>query len=171
MAIQRFLAIVAGKMQEVLGLDVSAGASSAGQIIASNSAGKLDSTFLPAGIGQATRALPATEALSAGALVNVWSSGGTTSARNSDGSVTGKPAHGFVLAAVALGGTATVYGPGAENTSATGLTPGPLFLSATTPGGTSSTAAAAAGQTYQEVGNADSATSFLFSPGPAIGRA
>ena len=169
MAIQRVLAILAGKVQEYIALDVSAGAGSAGSLVAISSTGRLDASMMPSGIGASTVAIVASEALSAGAYVNIWSNAGTPNARNADGSTTGKQADGFVLAAVAVGATATVYLAGL-NTSVTAQSTGLVYLSAT-PGAGASVGNATAGQTFQQIGVATSATTVDFAPQAPIVRA
>ncbi len=170
MALQRFLALVAGKITEFLPLTSSAGAASAGALIATNAAGTLDPTFLPTGIGADTQSMVASEALSAGALVNVWNNSGVANARNADGSTTGKQADGFVLAAVASAASATVY-LGGINTSVTGQVPGLAFLSDTAVGALSATGASTAGHTYQQVGVVTAAGALQFDPQAPIVRA
>ncbi|MGX5777505.1 hypothetical protein [Methylorubrum zatmanii] len=68
--------------------------------------------------------VPASEALAAGAQVNLWSNGGVLSARNADASAAngGKRSDGFVIGAVSSGASATVYRSGGPNTGLSGLT-------------------------------------------------
>jgi hypothetical protein len=148
------------------GKNASAGAGDAGKLVALDSTGRIDSSMMPVGIGADTKSIVASEALAAGDLINVWNNAGTANARKADGSTTGKEAHGFVLAGVAQGASATVYFEGA-NTQCTGLTPGPQFLSVTA-GKTSAAAPSAAGQTVQRVGFAVSATEMNFDAADAI---
>jgi hypothetical protein len=136
-------------------------------IVATNSSGQIDISFMPSGIGPDTASVLASEALSAGNLVNIYNNAGTANCRKADGSTTGKIAHGFVLASVSSGGTATVYLSGL-NTSVTGLTPGQAFLSDSTPGASTATAPTTAGHTVQKVGIAVSATALQFDPGEPI---
>lgn len=151
--------------KETPATQTSAGAGDAGKIPALNGAGVLDSSLFPPGIGEAAQVFPTSENLAAGALVNVWSSAGTATARNANATDATKPAHGFVTAAVVTPATATVYFPGQIVTGVAGLTIGaPVYLSAATPGGVSSAAPAAAGNLVQQVGTALSATSFVFQP-------
>lgn len=139
----------------------SAGAGDAGKIPALDGGGKLDNSFLPTGIGADTATVTASEALAAGNLVNVYNNAGTANVRKADGTTSGKEAHGFVLAAVSSSASATVYFEGTNN-QVTGLTPGPQFLSGTTAGLCSATAATGTGKTSQVVGFATSATSMNF---------
>ena len=143
----------------------SAGAGDTGKIVALDSSGKIDTTMMPTGVVADTYIIVASEALSAGDLVNVWNSTGAK-ARKADATIAGKEAHGFVLAAVSSAGNATVYFEG-NNTQVTGLTPGVQFLS-TTAGLTSSSAPSASGNVVQRVGFATSPTSMNFQSQPPI---
>lgn len=153
-----------GVPTEQAAIQTSAGAGDAGKIPAVDSTGKFDTTFMPVGIVAPTAAIVASEALAAGDLVNVWSNAGTANVRKADASTTGKQAEGFVLAAVLISATATVFFPGDENTQVTGLTPGRQFLSDTTPGKCSTTVPTTAGHLVQPVGTASSATNLIFEP-------
>jgi hypothetical protein len=135
--------------------------SSANKIVKLDGSGKLDSTVMPTGIGADTASITASEALTAGDLVNVWNDAGTAKARKADASTSGKEAHGFVLSAVAQNAAATVYFEGSD-TQLTGMTPGVQFLSAATAGRTTSTAPSASGNVVQRVGFATSATAMNF---------
>ena len=182
---QKVITNNAGQLQEVASISTSAGAADAGKIIATNASGQIDGSFLnatvssspnklvmtggdgridvsvlPTGVGADTAVINASEALAAGDLVNIWNNSGTANVRKADASTAGKEAHGFVLAAVASGASATVYFEG-TNTQMTGLTPGRQYLS-TTPGKTSATAPTGSGQVVQVVGLAVSATAMNF---------
>ena len=139
----------------------------ANKIAKLDASGKLDVTVLPTGVGADTAIIVASEALAAGDLVNIWSNAGTANVRKADASVSGKEAHGFVLATVASAGNATVYFEG-TNTQCTGLTPGVQFLSATTAGKTGSAAPTGTGKVVQRVGFAISATALNFNGGDPI---
>ena len=136
----------------------SAGAGDAGKVVALDGSGRIDNSMMPVGIGADTKQITASEALAAGDFVNVWDSTGAK-VRKAD-ATTEKPAHGFVLAAVSSGATATVYFEG-MNTAVTGQTPGRVFL-ATTAGKATSTAPSAAGNIIQKLGVAVSATEINF---------
>lgn len=140
----------------------STGAGSSGKLPALDATGRLDSTFLPVGVGADTKDLVASEALAAGDFVNVWSNAGTANVRKADANTTGKQAHGFVLASVALGATAKVYFEG-TNTQCTGLTPGDQYLGATA-GKSASAPPTGAGKISQLLGVAVSATALSFEP-------
>ena len=135
----------------------SAGASDSGKLPALDASGRVDNSFMPVGIGADTAAIAASEALAAGDLVNIYNNASVANCRKADGSTSGKEAHGFVLAAVASGGTATVYFEG-TNTQCSGLTPGAQFLSSVAAGKSLSTAPTGTGKVVQRVGFAVSAT-------------
>lgn len=156
----KYLAQVAGVLTEKAALVTSAGAGDAGKIPGLDSGGRLDSSLMPVGIAADTKAIVTSEALAAGDFVNVWNSTGAK-VRKGDGSVAGKQVHGFVLAAFGSGATATVYFEGTNN-QVTGMTPGDVFLSATTPGTATGTPPSATGQTVQRLGVAVSATEINF---------
>jgi hypothetical protein len=150
----------AGVTTEKAAIVTSAGAADSGKIPALDPTGRFDNSFLPVGIGADTAIIAASEALAAGDLVNIWNSTGAK-VRKADASVAGKEAHGFVLAAVTSGANATVYFEGTD-TQVTGLTPGNLFLSATTPGQATSSAPTGSGQVVQRVGFATGTTALNF---------
>jgi hypothetical protein len=166
MAGNKYIAMIAGLLTEVAASQTSAGAGDAGKIPALDAAGKLDTTFMPTGVGADTASITTSEALAAGDLVNIHNSTGAK-ARKADASVSGKEAHGFVLSAAGSGASATVYFEG-TNTQVTGLTPGVQFLSAATPGLATGTAPSTAGNVVQRVGFATSATALNFQSQPPV---
>jgi hypothetical protein len=150
--------------------NTSAGAGDAGKVPLLDAAGRFDTTMLPVGVGPDTASIVASENLAAGDLVNVWNNASAFNVRKADGSTAGKEAHGFVLAGVSSAASATVYFEG-SNTQCTGLTAGIQFLSATTPGKTTTTAPSTAGQVAQVVGFATSATTLNFQYNIPVTRA
>ena len=168
MALQKILAIISGRTGEYAPAQTSSGVATAGQVIASNASGVLDPSFLPPGVAPDVQTMIASEALVAGALVNIFNNAGAPNAQKADNATPTKEAHGFVLSAVASGGTATVY-PSGLNTAVTGLTPGPAYLGAA--GAIASAGASTAGQIYQAVGVAVSPTALQFDYTPSILRA
>lgn len=159
MAGDKYIALVSGIKTEKAAIQSSAGAGDVGKIPALDAGGRLDVTMMPTGIGADTAVITASEALSAGDLVNIYDVGaGVFGVRKADGSTTGKQADGFVLAAVSAAAAATVYFEG-TNDQVTGLAPGVRYLSATTAGASTSTAPSGAGKIVQQVGVATSATS------------
>lgn len=158
-----------GLPTEVAGQVTSAGAADAGKIPQLDAAGRLDTTLMPAGVGQNVSTFVASEALAAGNWVSVWNDVGVSKVRLADNS-NARRAHYFVRAAVTLGGTATVYGVGELNDQLTGLTIGAEYFLGTV--GASTTAVpTAAGSIVQGVGVAESATAIRFKPGLPIKRA
>ena len=160
MAGNKYLKNNSGTITEEAAVQSSAGAGDAGKIIALDAAGKIDNTMMPTGIGADTALIAASEALSAGDLVNIYNSSGAK-CRKADASTSGKEAHGFVLAAVDSGNNATVYFEG-TNTQVTGQTPWPVFLSAANPGLATATAPSSAGNVVQRVGFATGTTAINF---------
>jgi hypothetical protein len=164
MAAKKFLRNVSGRITEITATVTSAGAGNDGDIVALDSAGKLDSSVLPAGIGAATKVAPASEDLTAGNLVSFWNDGGTLKVRKADATAAGKEAHGFVLANVNQPANATVYFPGQVNTGVSGLTLGSRYYLNTTAGGVTATAPSATSNIVQAVGIATATTELLFMP-------
>jgi|GEM_PF-3647780 len=107
-----------------------------------------------------TSTLTASEALTAGQIVNIWASSGAE-VRPADVSDDAHGADGFVLAGFASAATATVYLPGQVITGLTGLTPGATYFLAAS-GGVTVTAPSSGWR--QVVGKALSATTLLFQP-------
>lgn len=159
MAGDKYLYNNAGTTTEKAAVQTSAGAGDAGKIPALDSAGRLDNSVMPTGIGADTQVITASEALAAGDLVNIWNSTGAK-VRKADATVAGKDAHGFVLSAVSSSAAATVYFEG-TNTGVTGLTPGVQYLS-TTAGTATATAPSSSGNVVQRVGFATAATALNF---------
>jgi hypothetical protein len=166
MALGKYLAQIAGVITEVAANTTSAGSGDASKLVALNGAGQVDLTMMPTGIGPDTATLVASEALSAGNLVNVWSNGGAFNVRKADATAAGKEAHGFVLAAVSSSANALVYFNGPD-TGLSALTPGVQYLS-TTAGTCSATPPASTGNVVQRVGEAVSATVLNFTTQPPI---
>ena len=161
---QRIVALNASGVLDptiVNAVNASAGAADAGKLAQLDSTGRLDTSILPTGVGADVALVTASEALSAGNLVNIWDNSGTANVRKADGTTSGKSVDGFVIAAVSNGATATVYFEG-TNDQCSGLTPGKQFLSGATAGLPSATPASGAGKTLQRVGVATSATSMNF---------
>lgn len=165
MAAKKFLRFISGVFTEVFGVQTSAGAANAGDIVALDDTGRLDNSLMPVGIGADTKSITTSEALAAGDWVNIWNSTGAK-ARKADATTAGKETHGFVLAAFSSGADALVYFEG-TNTQVTGQTPGPVFLQ-TTAGTGGSTIPSAAGNVVQRIGVALSATEVNFEGGPAV---
>ena len=159
MSSNRFLSLVGGVQQLLTAIATSAGAGDANKIVMTDGSGKLDTTFMPTGIGPDTVTIQASEALAAGDFVNIHDDTGAR-VRKADATNT-RPANGFVLASVTSGQSATVYLSG-RNTSLTSLTIGArYYLSDTAAGGVATTAPADSG-IVQYLGTAASGDSLVF---------
>lgn len=164
------LQIVSGVPTEVEAKVTTSGAPDAGKIVALDSSGLLDSSLLPASVGQNVDVIASSENLSAGDFVNIYDNGGTINVRKADAD-NSREAHGFVRAAVTSPANATVYGPGELNDQVSGLTVGADYFLHTTPGGVTTTAPTAAGAIVQRLGRAKSATAIRFLDSTVIKRA
>lgn len=162
MAAKKFLRLVNGVLTEIFGVQTSAGAGNAGDLVSLDDSGRIDNSMMPVGIGADTKTIAASEALAAGDWVNVWNSTGAK-VRKADATTAGKEAHGFVLAAVSSGANALVYFEG-TNTQVSGQTPGPVYLQ-TTAGTGGATIPSASGNVVQNLGVALSATEVNFERG------
>jgi hypothetical protein len=159
---ERFLTddLVTGERKLQEALVTSSGAGDAGKIPALDAAGLLDDSLMPAGIGAATVVLASSENLAAGDFVNFWEDT-TLKVRMADAD-NGRPANGFVKAAVTSPANATVYPLGELNTNLSGLTLGAVYFLSDTPGGvTDDISAYANGDIVQRIGVAVSTTAIL----------
>lgn len=162
-----FLRLVSGRITEVLGIQTSAGAGDAGKIPALDATGRLDSSMMPVGIGADTAVREASEALTAGNIVNVYNVTGTAKARKADATAAGKECTGFVLASVNQAANATVYFEGVI-TGLVGLTPGARYYMSATAGAITDTPPTGTGKIVQCIGTAISDTELSFEPGEPI---
>lgn len=185
MAAPRFLANILGRIKMVATIVTSAGAADAEKVPSTNADGVLDPSVLnaaptgnevlvmtlpdgtldpsimPTGIGADVKILPASEALAAGDLVNIWTDAGTAKVRKADAAAEGKEAHGFVKAAVLLAGNASIYMEG-RISGLTGLVAGTRMYLSTTAGQATATSPATAGNVSQWIGDAVSTTEIDF---------
>lgn len=166
MAAKKFLRLVNGVLTEIFGVQTSAGAVNAGDIVSLDDSGRIDNSMMPVGIGADTAIIDASEGLAAGDWVNLWNDGGAAKVRKADATTAGKEVHGFVLSAVTSGNPATVYFEG-TNTQVTGQTPGPVYLQ-TTAGAGGATIPSASGNVVQQIGVAVSATAVNFERGAPV---
>ncbi len=160
MAGDKFLYNNGGRITEKASIQSSAGASDAGKIPALDSAGKLDITMMPTGMGQDIISAEASEALSAGDFINLYNSSGLKM-RKADATTAGKEANGFVLTSVENGATGTAYRQGINN-QLSGMTVGARQYLATTPGARTETAPSETGNVVQFLGIALSSTEVFF---------
>ena len=165
MAAKKFLRLVNGVLTEILGVQTSAGAGNAGDLVSLDDTGRINNSMMPVGIGADTSTITASETLAAGDWVNVWNNSGAK-VRKADATTAGKEAHGFVMSAVTSGNPATVYFEG-TNTQVTGQTPGPVYLQ-TTAGAGGTTIPSASGNVVQQIGVAVSATAVNFERGTPV---
>ena len=169
---QKVLGIGATGKTEVLPIDASTGASDAGKIIATDSAGLIAESLMPAGIGADIKVCPASENLSDGDMVNLFDDAGTMKVRKADASGGhAKAADGFVKAAVSSGQDASVYLDKGINSGLSGLTPGAKYYLSATAGGVTTTAPTTTGHIWQPIGKALSATELSVDIGEPILRA
>lgn len=153
----------AGVLTEREGTASSAGAGNAGDLVALDSNGLIDTTMMPVGIGADTVSLASSENLAAGDIVNIWDDGGTAKVRKADADAIGTQAHGFVLSSVTSPASATVYLEG-KVTGLTSLTPGATYYLSTTAGAITTTAPSGSADIVQIVGNAVNTTTLNFEP-------
>lgn len=146
---------------------VSAGAADAGEGVALDAAGRLDESVMPTGIGADVKVLTASEALSAGDIVNIWDDAGTAKVRKADADVYAKRAMGFVKDNVSSDASATVYLEG-QITGLSGMTPGADQFLSETAGALTETVPTTSGAIAQIVGQALDATTLNFEPQQAI---
>ena len=165
MAAKKFLRLVNGVLTEIFGVQTSAGAGNAGDLVSLDDSGRIDNSMMPVGIGADTSTISASETLAAGDWVNVWNNSGAK-VRKADATTAGKEVHGFVLSAVTSGNPATVYFEG-TNTQVSGQTPGAVYLQ-TTAGTGGATIPSASGNVVQHIGVAVSATAVNFERGVPV---
>jgi len=161
MAAKKFLRLIAGRISEVVGVVISAGAGNDGDIPALDATGRLDESVMPVGIGADTKSIVSSENLAAGDFVNIWDDAGTLKVRKADATTAGKEAHGFVIAGVTAPAAAIVYFEGI-NTQLSTLTLGARYYLSTTAGGAVDTPPSATGNVVQFLGVAISATEVSF---------
>ena len=158
-----------GNMEEEQAPNVG-GANSANSVVATGADGRLDESLLPAGVGRETFRATASEAISAGDLVNTHVVNNALRIRKADASLEDGKAVGFVLANVANAAEGTVYITG-SNTAAANMVPGRTYYLSQVAGKVIANAPAGAGEIVQEVGVAVTATELAFQPTNTIKRA
>lgn len=151
-----------GKTTEVAGLQATAGAGSAGEIVALDAAGLIPVAMMPSGIGAEQVTVTWAENVSANDLINVYLDTATWKGRKADGGTNKYPAHAFAVASGTAAGTGLVQYEGLI-AGATSVLTGKLYLSTTAPGGWQQTIPAGPGL-HQVVGLANSGTSWYFQP-------
>jgi hypothetical protein len=114
-------------------------------------------------------AIQASEALTAGALCNVFTSAGAVRVQKANATDATKPANAYAKAAVLAGSVASIGFVGQVITGLAGLTPGTTYWLDTIGGALALVPPSGGGNGVQEVGVALSATTLLFHPKPMIG--
>ncbi len=170
MPAKTFARRVSGVWREILGVVTSTGSANGGDIPALDDTGHLDPSVMPVGYGADIKALAASEALTAGNLVSIWSNAGAENVRKADASAEGKPCNGYVLDTVASGATVNVYF-GRKITGLSGIVPGQRYFLSTTPGGFTATPVTGAGRVDQFIGTGCSTTEIEFEPDDYIVKA
>jgi len=112
--------------------------------------------------------IQASEALTAGQVLNLYTSAGAARIRKANATDSSKPANAFTLSAISSGASGAIYFAGQIITGLSGLTPGTVYYLDTTGGALTSTPPSSSGNGVQEVGIALSATTLLFNPQPMI---
>jgi hypothetical protein len=151
----KFLNLENGKKKLDSAIDSSAGAADSGKIIKLDSNGKIDSTLLPAGIGEDAVELPAFEDVSAGDFVNIFLDGGVAKIRKADSSNL-RDANGFVLESATAPAAVKVIFEG-TNSQLSGLSIGERYY-LDSAGAVTLTPKTATGELHQYLGKAFSAT-------------
>ena len=157
----RFLDVINGVLTQLNPIASSSGVTDASKIPQTGTDGRLDATLMPATVSIQAKTFPASEDLTAGNLVNIWTDPGDSviKVRKASGA-TSRLAVGFVAAGYLSGATATVYIEGI-NTQVSNLVPGLCWLG--TAGAVIQTApATGSGGISQIVGAALSATELDF---------
>ncbi|WP_257556397.1 DUF2793 domain-containing protein [Sphingobium sp. CFD-2] len=108
--------------------------------------------------------IQASEALSAGQVLNLYTSGGAARIRKANATDSSKPANAFTLAAISSGASGAIYFAGQIITGLSSLTPGTTYYLDTTGGALTATPPSSSGNGVQQVGVALSATTLLFNP-------
>ncbi len=168
MAGNRILTIVGNVRQWLAANQTSAGAGDAGKIVALNSAGQVDITMMPSGIGPTAVTATASASIPAG-LVNLYNNAGALAARPADNTSVGSEANAFTSTAVTSGASASFNLTGLL-TGLSGLTVGTQYFLGTV-GQPTATLPTTAGNVIQYVGKAVSTSSIEFQPEAAAALA
>ena len=122
----RFIDYVNGVLKQIVPISSTSGVTDASKIVQTGADGRLDASLMPPSITGQVKVLPASEALTAGELVNIWSDAGTIKVRKADAS-NSRLAVGYVAAGVLSGADASIYVEGIM-TGLTGFVPGLAWL-------------------------------------------
>lgn len=165
----KYIALSNGIDIEVEATVVGGTVAQAGDVLALDSTGRIDSSVLPVGLGADTLVATSAEVLSsANPMVYIKSDGQVANASATSG---GNPTIGFVISNYSFGAQAIVYFEG-RITGLSGLTIGArYYLSDTVPGGITATPVTGTGKLHQYIGRAVSATTITFECDDHIVRA
>ena len=122
----RFLDLVNGVLSQIVPISTSTGITEASKIVQTAADGRLDPSLMPSTVATQVKVLPASEDMTAGALVNIWEDTGTLKVRKASGS-TSRIAVGYLKAGVTSGDNATIYIEGV-NAQVSALVPGLVWL-------------------------------------------
>ena len=157
MSAKKYIELFNGKLKQKVATIISLGAASEGDLLALDSAGKIDVSVLPVGVGPDVAMIVASENIGAGKYVNIFDDAGTPKIRLAD-NTNARDAHGFLKDAVLAAATATVYFEGA-NDDLSSLTVGARQYLGTAGGVTETPPTAAGGANISQlVGYAVNAT-------------
>ena len=152
-----------GELVEVRSVENSTGAADAGKLVALDDTGKLKDSLLPAQSGSTLIKAVASEAVTAGSLLNLWNNGGILSVRLANASI-GRKAVGFTTQTKSSGQTVDVIMGGIME-GLSNITPSAnYFLSATVPGSFGTTPPSSVGHISQTIGVGADVTSLMFNP-------
>ena len=161
----KFLNLESGKKKLDSAINTSAGAGDASKILRTDATGRIDSSFLPVGIGADTLSIEASELLAAGDFINLFDDAGTIKMRKADAS-NAREVNGFVLAGVAAAASGDCYFEG-TNTQLSGMTKGARqYLGAS--GAVTETPNTTSTEIHQYLGKATSATELNVERGDCI---
>lgn len=148
-----------GFSEEDNGVVISSGSADGTRLVSTDSNGKLDPSLMPAGLGADRILLTAGEAISAGNLLYITSTGTVMKA---DGSNKLKACIGFSQDNALINDPILIYFEGSIQ-GLVGLTPGGrYYLSNTSPGGVTTNVITTPGHILQYIGNATTSTSISF---------
>lgn len=165
----KYIALLGGVETEIEGTVVGGAVGQAGDLVALDASGRLDTSVLPVGIAADVYTGTAFETLTATSpFVYIRPDGSIANANAASG---GSPTIGFVLEGSASAAPATVYFEG-RVTGLSGLTVGSrYYLSDTVPGGLTLTPVSGTGKLHQYLGRAISTTTLSFEADDHIVRA
>lgn len=150
MAGNKYLENNGGEITEKRASQTSAGVGDAGVIVAANSLGVVDESFLPAGVAPDLLDVVASEAVAQGKWVNLFDDAGTMKARLADNS-NGRVCWGWAkTAAAAPGDPIRIYFEG-PNPYQTALTLGAKYFLGTAGNATSTAPTAVGGAQFSQV--------------------